>query len=162
MDLTTNYGLRKPAGSDYYNIADFNHNADAVDTALHAHATNLTNPHGVTAAQVGAMPGVEAEKYIGRIHETPNLIADPLVISQAAGAAADANRTFRFSYGTGTERRTNYPTELQTGTIMGIREVQWSMANQVVVKLTEWYPILGRTWYNRWTGTAWTDWVSHS
>ncbi len=34
MEMTTNYGLRKPAGSDYYNIEDFNYNADAIDTAL--------------------------------------------------------------------------------------------------------------------------------
>ena len=34
MEMTTNYGLKKPAGSDYYNIEDFNYNADAIDTAL--------------------------------------------------------------------------------------------------------------------------------
>lgn len=34
METTTNYGLKKPAGSDYYNIEDFNYNADAIDTAL--------------------------------------------------------------------------------------------------------------------------------
>lgn len=125
-----------------------------------SHKNNRSNPHGVTAAQAGAIPGVECEKYMDRIHETPNLIDNPLLISQSAGAAADVNRTFRFSYGSGTERSANYPTELQTGTIMGIREVQWSNASQVVVKLTEWYPVLGRTWYNRWTGTAWTGWES--
>lgn len=31
---TTNYGLTKPAGSDYYNVNDFNDNADIIDEAL--------------------------------------------------------------------------------------------------------------------------------
>ena len=35
-ETTTNYGLKKPAGNDYYNIEDFNYNADAIDTALEA------------------------------------------------------------------------------------------------------------------------------
>jgi hypothetical protein len=34
VETTINYGLKKPAGSDYYNIEDFNYNADAIDTAL--------------------------------------------------------------------------------------------------------------------------------
>lgn len=34
MDYTTNYSLKKPAPEDYYNIADFNANADAIDGKL--------------------------------------------------------------------------------------------------------------------------------
>ena len=56
METTTNYGLKKPAGSDYYNIEDFNGNADILDATLHDHEADQDNPHGVTAAQVGAMP----------------------------------------------------------------------------------------------------------
>lgn len=161
MQQTTNYNFNKPEMSDTANIqVAVSDNMDAIDAALHAHEADLANPHGVTAAQAEAIPGVEVEKYMDRIHETPNLLDNPLLISQSAGAAADANRTFRFSYGNGTARSDSYPTELQTGTIMGIREVQWANASQVVVKLTEWYPVLGRTWYNRWTGTAWTGWES--
>lgn len=65
METTTNYGLKKPAGSDYYNIEDFNGNADILDAALHAHEADQDNPHGVTAAQAGAIPGLECEKYYG-------------------------------------------------------------------------------------------------
>ena len=35
-DYTTNYNLKKPASSDFYNVADFNGNADIIDTALNS------------------------------------------------------------------------------------------------------------------------------
>lgn len=31
MQTTTNYGLKKPGGDDFYNVEDFNENADLVD-----------------------------------------------------------------------------------------------------------------------------------
>ena len=81
---TTNYNLIKPDKTDFYNIEDFNGNADKVDAALgnkvdkvtgkglsqndltdnlksryeaaHGHLANTANPHQTTAAQVGAIP----------------------------------------------------------------------------------------------------------
>lgn len=35
-DYTTNYNLKKPASTDFYNVADFNGNADIIDTALNS------------------------------------------------------------------------------------------------------------------------------
>lgn len=80
---TTNYGLTKPAANESYDITVFNRNADVIDAALaaheadgvkhvsaaertawnakadgtatSAHIANTNNPHGVTAAQVGAV-----------------------------------------------------------------------------------------------------------
>ena len=34
MELTTNYGLKKPSASDIVNIDDFNYNADVIDSAI--------------------------------------------------------------------------------------------------------------------------------
>ena len=34
---TTNYNLKKPAGTENINIADINSNMDTIDTALHSH-----------------------------------------------------------------------------------------------------------------------------
>ena len=39
---TTYYNLKKPAGTDYYNVADFNGNADKLDAALHTHDGNIS------------------------------------------------------------------------------------------------------------------------
>lgn len=36
MNTTTNFALKKPEGTDYYNIEDFNDNADTIDEALAA------------------------------------------------------------------------------------------------------------------------------
>lgn len=35
MTQTDYYNLKKPAASDYYNVSDFNDNADRIDAALH-------------------------------------------------------------------------------------------------------------------------------
>ena len=40
---TPNYGLTKPAGSDYYNVEDFNGNADLIDAALKKLADEKAN-----------------------------------------------------------------------------------------------------------------------
>jgi hypothetical protein len=65
MQKTTNYGFNKPESTDFYNIEDFNENADLIDEKLKAieelanpqdldnHKNDKSNPHGVTAAQVG-------------------------------------------------------------------------------------------------------------
>ena len=54
---TANYDLIKPDSEDYYNIEDFNQNADILDEELKKredHEADTNNPHQVTAAQVGA------------------------------------------------------------------------------------------------------------
>lgn len=56
MKNTTNYNLKKPEGTNYYNVNDFNDNMDVIDTELKKnsnHTTNKNNPHSVTKAQVG-------------------------------------------------------------------------------------------------------------
>ena len=52
MKLTTNYGLKKPEGSDVVNIDDFNYNADAIDTKLKAVETQSnTNKSNISSLQ---------------------------------------------------------------------------------------------------------------
>ena len=53
MNQTTNFGLKKPEQSDYYNIDDFNANADVIDTELAARLKQypyLTDVAGFTAS----------------------------------------------------------------------------------------------------------------
>ena len=53
MNQTTNFGLKKPEQSDYYNIDDFNANADVIDTELAARLKQypyLTDVTGFTAS----------------------------------------------------------------------------------------------------------------
>lgn len=61
MDQTQNYNLIKPTDDDFYDVQDFNDNADIIDTALKSHDTqmaqieedldthtlNNTNAHGI-------------------------------------------------------------------------------------------------------------------
>ena len=65
--LTTEFGFTKPEPNDFYNIDELNANWDKVDTLLRtianlcetrmdAHTKNQSNPHKVTAQQIGAAP----------------------------------------------------------------------------------------------------------
>lgn len=48
---TTNYKLIKPAQEDFYNVDDFNTNADKIDSVISEHAKDYTNhvPYGVAS-----------------------------------------------------------------------------------------------------------------
>lgn len=54
MTTTTHYGLKKPAGSDFYDVADFNYNADAIDEALYELDTGSGNADVVVAQNITA------------------------------------------------------------------------------------------------------------
>lgn len=41
MKTTTNFGLKKPEGTDYINVNDLNENADKIDTELKSHADSI-------------------------------------------------------------------------------------------------------------------------
>lgn len=67
MQKTENYGLNKPESVDFYNVEDFNENADIVDAklkeieqtgsnnsnAIEEHTESKNNPHEVTKTQIG-------------------------------------------------------------------------------------------------------------
>lgn len=67
MKNTTNYSLLLPDEDDFYSVGDMNANMEAIDARMKsnqniaeavtknydAHASNKSNPHGVTKAQVG-------------------------------------------------------------------------------------------------------------
>lgn len=60
MTTTTNYGIKKPGASDYYNVEDFNGNADIVDTELKKAEDhrNAANPH---SGSEGLLKNAEAK-----------------------------------------------------------------------------------------------------
>lgn len=67
MQKTTNYGLNKPDQDDFYNVDEFNENADVIDAKLKEiedmagsassdlknHIESAENPHKVTKEQIG-------------------------------------------------------------------------------------------------------------
>jgi hypothetical protein len=71
-NYTTNYGLKKPLGTEYYNIDDHNQNMDIIDTELkntnntiNNHLADKANPHQVTATQTGALVSVDGVSNAG-------------------------------------------------------------------------------------------------
>lgn len=79
MQLTTNYKLKKPDGTDVVNVQDFNDNADILDNALatHTHSTSqitgmpsaLKNPNALTIQLNGSSQGA----YDGSSAKTINI-----------------------------------------------------------------------------------------
>lgn len=53
MKYTSNYRLIKPEGPEYYNVEQFNSNADTIDRVIDEHVSARNNPHVVTKAQIG-------------------------------------------------------------------------------------------------------------
>lgn len=51
---TTNYGLNKHSPQDFYNVEARNENWDKIDEVLGTHTSNKSNPHEVTAEQIGS------------------------------------------------------------------------------------------------------------
>ena len=53
--VTTNLGLKKPDANDFYNVQDFNNNADIVDEAI-AGKANSSHSHDASNIKSGTMP----------------------------------------------------------------------------------------------------------
>lgn len=86
-NYTTNYNLEKPLQDDFYDVEISNANMDKIDTALKnnadantGHINNKSNPHGVTASQIG----------LGNVNNTSD--ANKPVSTAQATAIADAKK----------------------------------------------------------------------
>ena len=62
---TDKYKLKKPDPSDFYDIADFNDNADKIDTALKNHDTKLAETVLVSKGGTGATSAADARTNLG-------------------------------------------------------------------------------------------------
>ena len=113
---TTNYDLIKPDSEDYYNIEDFNQNADVIDEELKKredHESNTSNPHQVTAAQVGA---AEMEHS----HTWENISAGALpVYMGGTGKVGYVSTELTTAY-RGITLAQETPTRVSNGTITGV------------------------------------------
>jgi hypothetical protein len=80
MNTTPNLGLKKPAQEDFYNVEDFNYNADIIDTEL---VKRIENKGGVPSIQAG----LDAEKpdpgTVGRLY----VATDTQIIYRDTGSA---------------------------------------------------------------------------
>ncbi len=61
-EYTQNYNLKKPAEEDFYNVKDFNDNADIIDQALKAHDDALATKETPQGAQEKADAALNSAK----------------------------------------------------------------------------------------------------
>jgi len=61
-EYTQNYNLKKPAEEDFYNVKDFNDNADIIDQALKAHDDALATKETPEGAQEKADAALNSAK----------------------------------------------------------------------------------------------------
>lgn len=108
MRNSTNYSLLLPDETDYYSVDDMNANTEIIDAQMksnanaitsvtnnhNAHAANKSNPHGITAAQVGLgnVPNVSTNNQTPTysVQNTLSALASGEVLSTAFGKLSKA------------------------------------------------------------------------
>lgn len=117
MKTTTNYGLKKPEGTEHYSVANFNDNMDTIDIALKSYETEFgstvistTSNISLTAKNsivfcnatssniVVTLPTAVGDKYKYIIKKTDSS-TNTLTINTVNGQTIDGNATFVFDYG---------------------------------------------------------------
>ena len=86
---TTNYGLVKPAGTDYYDIGVANGNMDKVDTALKANADAAATARGKTKACTLPAAGWTASGGAYTQAATMAGLTDDYILSWSWASSAD-------------------------------------------------------------------------
>lgn len=76
MKNTKNYNLNKPSPEDFYNIEDFNTNADLLDGELKKHADSLTKKADLVN---GKVPEGQLPSYVSAVSEHASKSAFPAV-----------------------------------------------------------------------------------
>lgn len=76
MENTKNYNLNKPSPEDFYNIEDFNTNADLLDGELKKHADSLTKKADLVN---GKVPEGQLPSYVSAVSEHASKSAFPAV-----------------------------------------------------------------------------------
>lgn len=74
MENTKNYNLNKPSPEDFYNIEDFNQNADLLDTELKKHAESLVKKADLIN---GKVPEGQLPSYVSAVSEHESKTAFP-------------------------------------------------------------------------------------
>lgn len=80
MKTTTNYGLKKPESTDFYNVGDFNTNMDLIDSELKKHSKQLAQ---LEQSGDNTIPGdIQAE-----LNNIKQSIIDVDAINESSGSA---------------------------------------------------------------------------
>ena len=84
MEYTQNYNLKKPGQEDFYNVKDFNDNADIINQALKAHDDALATKETLAGAQAK----VDAHAALTTAHSaTSAATANRIMMRDANGRA---------------------------------------------------------------------------
>lgn len=87
MKTTTNYGLKKPDGTDLVNIEDLNYNADKIDATLKTAGDNLTSHNTNASAHATLFAGKAAASHK---HSAADITSGTLPISRGGTGATTA------------------------------------------------------------------------
>lgn len=76
MEKTKNYNLNKPAPDDFYDVNDFNDNADLIDTELKHHENSLASKADLVNGKVpeSQLPVLSDDIDCGSWEETPVML----------------------------------------------------------------------------------------
>ena len=63
MEKTPNYNLNKPGYENFGDVDALNENFEKIDETLGAHTSDKSNPHSVTASQIGAATSADLKAH---------------------------------------------------------------------------------------------------
>lgn len=87
MENTVNYNLKKPGQDDFYNVADFNSNADIIDGALKTHDTQLAQKVNKSGDSLTGTLKFGLDYAIGKENNNGRLLmTSGALVSQSSGA----------------------------------------------------------------------------
>ena len=81
MELTPNYGLKKPGQDDFYNVDDFNANADVIDEELKRQADDLTSHKNDNTSHISPNMPATAITFGGKFQIAYNSATNSLDIT---------------------------------------------------------------------------------
>lgn len=133
MQTTTNFGLKKPEGTDYINVNDLNENTDKIDTELKSHADSLAevSTHlADKASETDALRNTTDKTVTGAINELKDM-ADELETKTASYSKVKSGTPVDGIYPVVTWKRGD-GTTYKTSTLSGGTAPQWTTRTEVI------------------------------
>lgn len=90
---------------------------------------------------------------------TPDSIIKSALYVDLNNKYGEFNRKYILSQASSGTKFSDLPTSISNIQCILMRDVYWISSVNILVRMTEYFPVVGRTWYNQYNSGVWTGWV---